>query len=200
MLKKAGDESDPVKRYALLTKAEQASPQDLRVQKALLKHGRLHERNKHRVDFSIIKCYLLHMFEEPQAHTTTQQEEMIRELFFEERLIKALELADDPEAFLLEYLTELSREYIRLFLQGSNRYMKSIFGFSTGGKPAKLLAVPSAAMIKRMFHEPLMTEDQRKTLSQAFYAAFEQEFDGETVYLNESLGGLKHALHTDRRN
>ncbi len=193
-LKKAQEESDPVKRYALLKKAEEAAPEDLRVQKALLLHGRFHERDRRKVDFSVIKCYLLHAFEVPEEHTHAQREQMVRELFEEERLQKAMALAGDPQAFLKEYLTALSGEYIRLFLKGSSRYMKPIFGFAPVGKPQRLLAEPVADMIERMLSEPLLTGPRQELLSRAFYAGFAQEFQGETLFLEEALGSLKERL------
>lgn len=193
-LRKAQEESDPARRYALLLKAEEAAPQDLRVQKALLLHGRLHERDKRKVDFSVIKCYLLHAFEVPQEHAKAQREQMVKELFEEERLLKAMALAGDPQAFLREYLTALSGEYIRLFLKGSSRYMKPVFGFAPIGKPHKLLAEPVAAMIERMLEDPLLTNPQQAMLSRAFYAGFAQEFQGETLFLEEALGSLKERL------
>ena len=195
LLRRARDESDPVKRYALLQQAETEAPHNLKVQKALLLHGRLHERNGRRIDFSVIKCYLLNVFEEPGAHTSARREEMIRELFSEERLVRAMGLAPDPTAFLREYLTELSREYVHLFLRGSSRYMKPLFGFAPSGKPARLLAAPAAAMLSRMLAEPALSEEQKEMLSRAFYQACVQEFDGETSYLNEALGDLRERFN-----
>ena len=31
-------------------------------------HGRLHERDGRRVDYSVVKCYLFHVFEHPEQH------------------------------------------------------------------------------------------------------------------------------------
>jgi hypothetical protein len=192
---KAQEEEDPVKRYAILQKAEEAAPRDLNVQKALLLHGRLHERSKRQLDYSVIKCYLLHAFEPSREHTTPQREKMILELFGEERLRKAMDMADDPNAFLKEYLTALSGEYIRLFLRGSNRYMNNVFGFSLGGKPSKMLAAPAGAMILRMFEEPALLPEQRTILAKAFYDAYELEFPGETAELDKALGEFKQRLY-----
>jgi len=190
-LKSAQEESDPTRRFALLKKAEEAAPEDLRVQKALLLHGRLHERDRRKVDFSVIKCYLLHVFEAPQEYSLAQREQKIKELLEEERLQKAMALAGDPQAFLRDYLTTLSGEYIRLFLKGSSRHMKPIFGFAPAGKPHKLLAEPVGAMIECMHSDPLLTRPQQEMLSRSFYAGFTQEFQGETLFLDEVLGSLK---------
>ncbi len=188
LLRRAQEESDPVKRFSLLQKAEQAAPNDLQIQKALLLHGRLHERDRRKLDFSVIKCYLLHAFEEPEDHPFAQREDMIRELFSEERLVKAMAMAPDGQAFLMDYLTSLSGEYIHLFLRGSSRYMKPIFGFAPAGKPAKLLSSPAADMIRCMMKEPALSQEERNMLASAFYKAYAKEFQGETAYLDEALG------------
>ncbi len=190
LLRRAQEESDPKKRYALLQKAEEAAPENLRVQLALLLHGRLHERDGRKIDFSVIKCYLLHAFEEPEAYPPARREEMFRELFSQERLVKAMDMAPDGKGFLREYLTALSGEYIHLFLRGSSRHMKPVFGFAPAGKPSRLLAAPAAGMIRRMAGEQALSGDQREMLAGAFYQAYVNEFQGETAYLDEALGTL----------
>jgi hypothetical protein len=190
LLRRAQEESDPVKRYALLQKAEDAAPNNLQVQKALLLHGRLHERDKRKIDFSVIKCYLLHVFEEPDAYLFAKREDKIRELFSEDRLVKAMDMAPDGQVFLGEYLTALSQEYIHLFLRGSSRHMKPIFGFAPAGKPSRLLAEPAAKILRCMLLEEALPDDQREMLAGAFYKAYGLEFQGETTYLDEALGAL----------
>lgn len=190
LLRRAQEESEPIKRFALLQKAEEAAPNNLQVQKALLLHGRLHERDKHRIDFSVIKCYLLHVFEEPDTYSFSQREDKIRELISEDRLVKAMDIAPDGQAFLKDYLTALSQEYIHLFLRGSSRHMKPIFGFAPAGKPSRLLAAPAANMLRCMLKEQALSNDQREMLTSAFYRAYGIEFQGETSYLDEALGSM----------
>ena len=189
LLQKAQEESDPKKRYAVLLEAEKADPDNLNVQKTLLLHGRWHERDRRKIDFSVIKCYLLHAFEEPRAHTAAQREQMVDELFHEERLERAMGMAPDPRAFLLEYLTALSQEYIRLFLKGSSKHMRPVFGFAPAGKPSKLLAVPAAGMIRSMLGDPQLTYEEQETIARAFYAGFDLECEGETGHLDAALNG-----------
>lgn len=194
LLRQAQEQSDPIKQYVLLQKAEEADPGNLQVQKALLLHGRLHERDKRRIDFSVIKCYLLHVFEEPEAYSFSKREDKIRELISEDRLVKAMDMAPDGQAFLKDYLTALSQEYIHLFLRGSSRHMKPIFGFAPAGKPSRLLAAPAADMLRCMLKEQALLQDQRETLASAFYKAYGLEFQGETIYLDEALGTLAEQL------
>lgn len=188
LLQRSQEEGDPVRRYALLLEAEKADPGSLNVQKALLLHGRWHERDRRKIDFSVIKSYLLHAFEEPRAHAPAQREQMITELFHEERLERAMGMAPDPQAFLREYLTALSQEYIKLFLKGSSKHMRPVFGFAPAGKPAKLLASPAALMIKNMLGDPLVTQEEQQTLARAFYEGFGRECEDETRYLDDALG------------
>ncbi len=188
LLQKSQEEGDPKKRYALLLEAEKANPDNLNVQKALLLHGRWHERDRRKLDFSVIKCYLLHAFEEPKAHTAIQREQMVDELFHEERLGRAMSIAPDPRSFLQEYLTALSQEYIRLFLKGSSKHMRPVFGFAPAGKPSKLLAAPAAGMIRSMLGDPLLTDEEQETLARAFYEGFDLECEGETGHLDAALG------------
>ncbi len=193
LLRLAQEESDPVKRYALLQRAEEAAPDNLQVQKALLLHGRLHERDKRKIDFSVIKCYLLHVFEEPETYSFAKREEKIQGLFTEDRLVRAMDKAPDGQAFLKDYLTSLSQEYIHLFLRGSSRHMRPIFGFAPAGKPARLLAAPAALMIRCILKEPALSQDQRELLARAFYKAYDQEFS-ETAHLDEMLGEQSEEL------
>lgn len=189
LLLRAEGEKDPGKKYMLLLEAEKAAPQDLKVQMALLLHGRLHERDGRRVDFSVIKSYILHIFEEPKSHSDKEREAMLRELFHEERLTRCLGFAPDPDGFLRDYLERLSLHYITLFLRGNSRYMKPIFGFSTGlGKAPRLLAEPVARMLFAMLLEPLLSYEERSRLARAFYAAFHRDMAGDTQALDSLLG------------
>lgn len=185
LVEKAQGESDPVKRYALLNQAAQAYPDSLAVHKALLYHGRLHQRNPKRIDFSVIKCYLLHPFEEPEAHSEAERQAYIQELFAGPELERCLSLAPDGEAFMAEYLQEISRQYIELFLRGSSRHMRSILGFPLG-KADKLLAEPAARMLRQMRGDRLLSSRQQEQLFQAFYEAFKQTV-GHTAFLDAAL-------------
>ena len=188
LTERAKEEKDPRRQHELLSQAEKLSPDSLAVQSALLYLGRLHERTAKRVDFSVIKCYLLHAFDRPEEHTPAQREAMLTELFHHPRLKKCLALAPDPEAFMKEYLENLCGQYIALFLKGNNLYMRPFFGFSTG-KPEKLLAAPAARIIRAIREDERLEPIQRALLSQAFYAAFSKEMAGHTEYLDGQMPG-----------
>ena len=186
-LRRAEEVRDPAKRYPLYQKLLAEYPDSLAVNAALLRHGRLHERSSRQVDFTVIKSYLLHMFEEPERHPEEEQQAYVQELFAHPQLLRCLELSADPATFYQQYLEWISRQYISLFLKGSSRHMRTVFGFSMG-KTEKLLAEPAAMMIRCMRTHPLLTPQQRQELSQAFYQAFRQEV-GDAAYLDERLNG-----------
>ena len=61
VLAKAEGMDDPVKKHALLAEAMAKYPQSLPIAEELLILGRLYERGRGTLDFSVIKCYLLYI-------------------------------------------------------------------------------------------------------------------------------------------
>ena len=180
-------EPDPKKRYDALIALRETHPDSLEVAEELLLLGRLHERGKKGIDFSIIKCYVLNVYLEPDAMKKDRREALRREIFNHPDLDACLALTDEPDVFLRRYLSRLSEEYIRLFLKGSTQYMHSFFGFTNHGKASKYLAVPAAAMLRAMLQDGSLTDAQRSMLSQAFYGAFARQMNGNTQYLDELI-------------
>lgn len=179
-------EADPVKKYAALSKLTAEYPDSLSVHYALLMHGRLHERDPKRLDFSVIKCYLLHPYDEPQSHKPEERAAYAREIFDHSLLQKCLSLAPDADAFLREYLTALCQRYLELFLMGSSRYGTSLFGLIRPGKFEKTLAAPVAAMHRAMGADANLTERERTLLQACLYAAFKNRL-ANTSYLDELI-------------
>lgn len=190
----AETEEDPVIIHAALTHAEALAPDNLDIQRRLLLLGRLHERNPKRFDFSVIKAYILHAFEHPEAHPEEERSRMVREIFHHERLERALPMAPDPDAFLREYLEALSKDYIRLFVAGDNSHVPRIFGFSFKGSLSKFLAAPAGDIITNIFASPLLSEEESKLLGKAFYRAFYDYTSGEVRELDKNLGPQIRAL------
>lgn len=180
------DEKDPVKKYRALTALSAQYPDSLAVSYALLMHGRLHERSPKKLDFSVIKCYLLHPYEEPKLHATYEKEAFARELFAAPQLERCLKLADNTDAFMTMYLTELCEQYIDLFLMGSSKYGHSIMGLILPGKQEKTLAAPVAKMMRLMAADPLLTCEQSAMLQSAMLRAFENRLH-DTSYLSALL-------------
>ena len=184
----AETEDDPVIIHQALSRAETLAPDNLDIQMRLLLLGRLHERNPKRFDFSVIKSYLFHAFEHPEAHSESQREQMIREIFDHPRLKKAQEMAPDPEAFTQDYLLALSRDYVRMFVGGDNSHVPRVFGFTFKGSLSKYLAVPAGDIITAILASPLLSGDEGKKLAKAFYRAFYDYVSGEVKDLDKNLG------------
>ncbi|MBQ8535994.1 MAG: hypothetical protein IJ461_01115 [Clostridia bacterium] len=176
---------DPQKRYQLLTQALAQYPDSLALNRALLFHGRHHERNSRRIDFSVIKCYLLHPFEAPEAHSEAERQSYYEELFASPQLQKCMALSPDGASFYQAYLQELCAQYVEIFLKGSSRYMVSMFGIPLG-RAEKNLSVPAARMIRAMEQEPLLTPAQREELIRAFRLGYEKAL-GSTACLDALL-------------
>ena len=187
LLSLAADEEDPVRREKLLLQAEEMSPQDLDVQKALLLLGDLPRRNPKKVDFSVIKCYLLHAFEHPEQHGEDEQRRMTRELFDHPRVHRCLALAENQQAFMQDYLSSLCREYLHVFIEGQREHTGGWLGFQWIGRRVKALALPCADMVRNMLLSPFMSEEECRLLLGVFYREC-LSFLGDARALDSLLG------------
>ena len=194
LLKRAGAETDPVKRHKLLSEAQAIAPDDLTVNEELLFLGRLHERDHKSLDFSVIKSYLLQLYLTPNTFDQAKSAAMREELFSHPQLLRCLELAPDRRTYLAQYLTRLSEEFISLFLRGNSAYMHRYFGFGFESRAPKYLADPAGLMLRNMCDDTALTDEQRAVLTHAFYDAFSRQMNGETQWLNQLLEQLNVSL------
>lgn len=171
--------SDPKKKYDLLTKAQQDEPDSLDIARELLHLGRLYERGGRNVDFSVIKCYLLHMYLTPREFSEEQKAAMRKELFHHPQLERCQALAPDAEGFTREYLMRLSSEFADLFLKGSSTYMHSFFGIRFNSRADKLLASPAARMLAAIHGDTQLEGDERAMLYECFYRGYLSQIGGE---------------------
>lgn len=188
LLARAKAQQDPVRRYALLEQAEQSAPDDLNVQRALLMHGRLHERSSRKLDYSVIHCYLFHVFEHPEQHDEPSQEQSARALLSEPRLLRCLSLAQDPDAFLRGYLTDLAAEYMRIFILPDRSHAPWAFGLALTGQRGRHMAQPAYAVLKNLLSCPWYTQKEQRMTARAFYQAYFSEMDGDVTALDALLG------------
>ena len=188
LLFEADTRDDPQLVYAALKKAEQMAPENLDIQRRLLMHGRLHERNNKHVDFSVIKCHLLNSFEHPDKHREEDIRKMHRALFDEEQLQKCLAMAPDAAAFHRGYLEDLSKEYIRIFLAPDSSHSPRVFGISFKGNLQKYLAAPAKDIISNILSSPYLDSGEAILLAKAFYRAFYEYAQGEVRELDSRLG------------
>ena len=188
LLEQAEGLTDPVKKHDLLLKAQAQYPDCLEVAQALLYLGRLYERSPKKLDYSIIKCYLLQMYLAPEELSAEQYRRMHEELFDHPDLKRCQELAPDADAFTRSYLERLSRDFIGLFLRGSNRYMHSFFGFKLDNRTAKLLASPVSYMMGGIHGDTDLSFEQRTMLYDALYRAFLLETGNDPQWIDKLLG------------
>lgn len=176
LLERAMALEDPAKKKALLLQAVETAPDWLPVHEELLHLGRLDQRGKVPMDYHLIKCYLLHAFEAPDEEPD-RIPAMMEELVAHPQLTRCLDLAADQAGFIRRYLIRLSREYIRIFLVGSNRYIPRIFGFATRS-PDQALGLPCARMIRRM-READLPEPFRTLLPVCFEEGYRMELGSD---------------------
>lgn len=189
-------QADPAKKHERLLALQSEHPGDLEIAEEILHLGRLYERGKKGADFTIIKCFVLNVYLEPGALKKSVRDQLRQEIFHHPDLDRCLALAEDKTLFLRRYLTRLSEEFIRLFLRGSSLHMHAVFGFVNNAKAPKHLARPAAQMLLAMHGDEALDPDQRALLTQAFYAAFARQLDGETQYLDGFLQKLGLSIET----
>ena len=180
-------QTDPKKKFALLAQAQREYPDCLAVEEALLYLGRLHERDPRKLDFSVIKCHLLHVYLTPEDFDEATAQGMRSELVDGEQLRRCLALAPDEDAFLRRYFARLSAEFVRLFLRGSNRYMNGFFGIRLEGRAARNLAAPTARMLGNILRDARLPRRERGRLYEALYRAYLSEVGGDAQWLNPLL-------------
>lgn len=188
LLQLARETDDPTFQHKLLLRAEILSPESLQVQKALLMLGRLYERKQNIGDFSLIKCHMLDAFDHPQNYTDEILRAKTREIFDHPRLHKCLELAKNPDAFMQEYLDEICRQYIFLFIAGSSSRSPSLFGIRLGKGTNDKLAAYMADILRRILLSPYLEIKEQLLLAKTFYKACYSFFDGGVNKLHGLLG------------
>lgn len=187
LLQKASQQPNNRKKLALLRQAREMYPDSLAVEEEWLFQGKLPEKTALVLDYSGIKCHLLHLYLTPEAFDEARQAAMREELFGDPQLLRCLSLADSPEAFTAHYLERLCREFIQVFLMGSNEYMPRFMGFQVERNAARVLAKPTAQMLRAIRGDDALTPEQRAGLSAAMEAAFAAECGGDMRWLKQEM-------------
>lgn len=177
---------DPIRIHYALCDLDKKYPGNLAIHRALLLQGRLHERNPKKLDYSVIHCYLLQVFLEPETLSREQKRSFLQELIQGENLSTCLHLCPDKNEFLQNYYEEISNRFIDLFLLGSSKYMKSFFGLSMSRNPAKTLANPIAKMILNIWDTDALG-DFRFVIAKALFQTFQRKFV-DIGFLKEEMG------------
>ena len=103
----------------------------------------------------------------------------MRAQFFDAPELKeCLNCFENPADKQREYLQRLCREYVELFLEGSNQVMGNIFGFRIERNREKRVAVPVAEMISRIRADEKLLPEQREQLWKALYQGYASRMEG----------------------
>lgn len=187
LLEQLEKQKDPVRKHAMLMEAEKQYPDSLEIAEEILFLGRLHERSAKKLDFSVIKCYLWHMYLTPEHFSAEQKNAMREELINHPHLQRCLTLAPDADAFMHRYLNRLASEFVGLFLMGSNYYTRSLFGFRLDNRMGRVLAEPAAQALCAIRADDQLDARHRALLYEAFYRAFVTETGGESKWVDVLL-------------
>ena len=191
LLEQALKETNPDKKYALLTEAEKTEGGSLALHKALLLLG---DREGYPPgDPRRIRCYALHSLQHPLQHSEQEQQLMAHDLFHHPRLEECLLLSRDSQALLKEYLTALSEQYIQIFLLG-DRNMHAFFPLFSRRRIIRRLSLAMGDVIRNIFLSPFLAGEEQSLLAGCFYRACHSQLSGRTDDLDEALGAEICAL------
>ena len=174
-------------RRKILLKGLEACPDSREIAWELLFTGEPESKKKWAVDFSVIKSWILEIYWQPKQFSAEKKDRMRSKLFDDPELQQTLNRFENPQDKQREYLQRLCREYVELFLEGSNQVMGNVFGFRTERNKEKKLAGPVAQMIDRIKTDEKLSPDQREQLWKAMYQAYASRAGGSTQYLDEKL-------------
>lgn len=186
-IRKAMAVSSYPERKKILKKGLDACPGSREIEWELLFVGEEEKKHGRTFDFSIIKCWALDFYRDPHNFSEGKRDKMRLCLFEAPELKQCLSRFEQPEEKQREYLQRLCREYVELFLEGSNQVMGNIFGFHTERNKEKKLAVPVASMIERIRKDEKLLPEQREQLWKALYQGYAARTGGKTEYLDERL-------------
>ena len=174
-------------RKKILQKGLEACPDSREIRWEMLFIGEPEEKRPRGIDFSIIKSWILEIYRVPGDFSAERRDRMRAQLFDAPELKECFALFEHPEDKQREYLQRLCREYVELFLEGSNLIMGNIFGFRLERNKKKKLAVPVAEMIVRIKADEKLLPEQREQLWKAMYQAYGARTGGKTEYLDEMI-------------
>ena len=186
-VRKALASSSYPERKKILLEGLKACPDSREIAWELLFVGEEPQKKGWGIDFSIIQCWVLEIYRDPKAFSETKRDQMRTQLFDASRLTGTLQMFEDPEAKQQEYLQRLCRDYVELFLEGSNLVMGNIFGFRIERNKERKLAVPVAEMISRIRADEKLLPEQREQLWKAMYQGYGARTGGKMEYLDELL-------------
>ncbi len=182
-------EEDPREKRRLLERALTLEPENLRANRAMLMLGGLGAAKRNEPDFSLIKCYLLTVFEKPDVFTPEKRREMAREIFDHPLLLKCLGLCPEEgrDKFLLDYIQEMCDTYGQLFIASSSEHSGSLLGFSTAGSRGRAQSAPFAAMLTNILDSADLSVGERMALLRALHQSARTILGGDAQRLYDRL-------------
>ncbi len=174
-------------RKKILLKGRETCPGSREIEWELLFVGEPDKKNRWTMDFSIIKSWVLEIYWKPGDLPEEKKDRMRAQLFDAPELKTCLNMFENPEEKQKEYLLRLSREYVELFLDGSNQVKGNIFGLQIERNKEKKVAVPVAEMISRIRTDEKLLPEQREQLWKALYQGYAAWANGRTEWLDERL-------------
>lgn len=186
-VRKAQEVASYPERKKILERGLKACPDSREIAWELLFIGEPQSKKKWAVDFSVIKSWILEIYWKPKDFSEVKKAELRAQLFDAPELKACFDRFENPEEKQKEYLLRLCREYVELFLEGSNQVMGNIFGFQLERNKEKKVAVPVAEMIGRIRTDEKLLPEQREQLWKALYQGYTAWANGKTEYLDEQL-------------
>ena len=171
-IRKALQATSLPERKKILDQAKAVCPDDPAIDWELLFIGTPDPKpQRGKIDFSIIKSWLLQIYRTPGDFSAEKRDAMRRELFESPQLQAVLAGREKPEEKMREYLERLCREYTEIFLKEDNRLMGNIFGLRIGRNRDKVLENAVDSMIRQMDADEKLTPERRQMLQEAMRKA-----------------------------
>ena len=159
-------------RKRILEKAKQDCPDDPEIDWELLFIGTPDPKPpRGKMDFSIIKSWLLQIYRKPEEFSKEKRDAMRNELFHSPQLQSALAAYDNPEQKMREYLERICREYVDIFLKEDNQLMGNIFGLRIGRNQTKILEGAVQEMIRRVEADGQLSSEEQQMLQESLIQA-----------------------------
>ena len=188
LLKTADEEPDAARRREMLLAARETWPDDYEIERRLLYLGRLYERGG-KPDFYRIPFWPLQALEHPRDFSAKERARMLETLFEGSELARVCALAPDEDAFWRDYLGEMARQYVELFIKCASA--NSLFlGFKRRPNDVmKRSAACVAQMLQNIETGAQVPEARRQALEAALWRGFEQVFPDAGDALTRACAG-----------
>ncbi len=188
LLEAADEEPDAARRRERLLAAREAWPDDYEIERRLFYIGRLYERGG-KPDFYRIPFWPLQALEHPRDFSARERSRMMEAFFENPEIPRVCALAPSEEVFWRDYLNEMAKEYVELFIKCASA--NSLFlGFKRRSNDVMRRSAACVAQMLRSIEEgTLVPEARRQALEAALWRGFGQVFPDAGDALAQACGG-----------